>query len=435
MFKAAFKLIALGLILGPVLLLMAVTEGTPSAPPAAVPTPEHAATAKQLMQRLRRVSLNPAHDPEITVTLEEMNAVLAFGARVIPGLRGAAELVPEGLRVRLSAQIPGLAALGWVNAEAVVPPFTGPPRIALLRLGHLDLPPETSLAAGIWLADMVIGGGVGSLAREGVTRLALGPDEVTVGVTVGVEGRRSLRRRFAALLRGEDMPTADEIDAYYRLFRAEIDAGRLPDTGSFLPHLRYVVETVGARAAPGRAPHELTAALFGLTRGCGARDFRLVVGRLAGGDHGDAGTWERNCDAVTLAGRIDTRRHFLTAAALKAASTVGVSLAIGEFKELVDIRQAGGFDFTDMVANISGIRFADTLMEAPLEDWPALLDRLEAESDVVAGFEGVPQILERGAFEAQFGDVESPEYRAMLAEIEGRVAALAFNAPLAGTGG
>lgn len=434
MLKTALKLMALGVLLGPVALLMAVTEGAPAAPPAAVATPERAETAKRFLRRLRRVSKNPADDPEIAVSLEEMRAVLAFGARVIPGLRGGVDLVPEGLRVRLSAPIPGLAALGWVNAETVVPPFDGAPRLARLRVGRLELPPEASLAAATWIADRALGGGAASLARAAVPRMEVGAAGVRVAVRLDGEGRKSLVRRLAGLVRGDAMPTAGEIDAYYRLFRAEIDAGRLPDAGSFLPHLRFALETVRARAAPGRAAHELTAALFGLTRVCGARDFRLVVGRLAGGEHGDPGRWRRDCAGVTLAGRVDTRRHFLTAAALKAASTVGVSHAIGEFKELVDTPH-GGFDFTDMVANLSGIRFAERLMTTPLAGWPALIARLDAEASVVAGFDGMPEILAREAFEARFGDLESPAYRAMVAGIEARVAALPFHAPLAAPGG
>ena len=58
--------------------------------------------------------------------------------------------------------------------------------------------------------------------------------------------------------------------------------------------------------------------------------------------------------------RHDSRLHFITAAALKAASNRGFAVGVGEFKELYDsLSGDNGFDFTDLAANNSGIRLSD----------------------------------------------------------------------------
>ena len=128
---------------------------------------------------------------------------------------------------------------------------------------------------------------------------------------------------------------------------------------------------------------------------------------------------------MTFNGRVDSRRHFITSAALQAASNRGFSVSVGEFKELYDtISGAGGFDFTDMAANLSGIRLSNVLMTTPRADWPARLARLETENDVIVAFDGIPHLMPDTEFAARYGDIDSPAYREMIARIEAGIDAL-----------
>lgn len=422
-------LVVLALLAAPVAFAVAALEPAPLVAAAPEATPESAIATRNIVHRVRAVTDDQA-DPLLTVTPEEIEGAIAFASRLLRGLRGEAEIVPEGLRLRLSLPVPGWPALGWINAEAVVPPFEGGARLASARLGGIDLPPGLTLGLAEAAGNLVLGGGAGTKLRAAVPDLAVAPDHVTVRVVMDGTMRGAMTRRLARTVRGGEMPEAAEIRGYYLALRDALEAGLLPDQGSFLPYLRFTVEEAHRRAAPGREDHEFTAALFALTQLCGARDFRLVVGRLVEGVVPDDTTaWTRSCEQVGLAGRIDTRRHFITAAAIKAASTIRISFTIGEYKELVDtITGAGGFDFTDIVANASGIRFAETFMAAGRDEWPMLRDRLDEEADVLAGFDAIPGLMPRPEFERRFGDVESPQYRAMIAEIEGRIDALALHA-------
>ena len=85
---------------------------------------------------------------------------------------------------------------------------------------------------------------------------------------------------------------------------------------------------------------------------------------------------------------------------------------------------ASGFDFTDIVANNSGIRMSDRMMRTAHEEWPALLRLVGHEEDVIAPIEGIPTAMTRDQFAAGFGSLESPEYAAMLDRIEARIDAL-----------
>jgi hypothetical protein len=138
---------------------------------------------------------------------------------------------------------------------------------------------------------------------------------------------------------------------------------------------------------------------------------------------------DNHCDAPTLAGRDDLKRHFAVSAGIAAARAGGAVAGIGELKELMDSGEGGtGFSFDDIAANLSGQRFAEAFLAADPSDWPAMLDLIEAESDVLPSLEGLPTRLPEAEFRARFGDVDSPAFAAMMADIEARIAA----APLHG---
>jgi hypothetical protein len=63
-------------------------------------------------------------------------------------------------------------------------------------------------------------------------------------------------------------------------------------------------------------------------------------------------------------------------------------------------------------------------LEAPREDWPALLARISREEDVLPALHGLPEGMGAAEFRQRYGDVDSPAYQALMAEIVGRIDAL-----------
>jgi hypothetical protein len=126
----------------------------------------------------------------------------------------------------------------------------------------------------------------------------------------------------------------------------------------------------------------------------------------------------------------DTLHNAYTAALFgltKACGARGFSVSIGEFKELYDsISGAGGFDFTDIAVNLSGVALSDYMMTRQLDGWAATLIRLNQENDIIVPFEGIPQIMSEASFEERFGDVDSPDYKEMIDQIENQINQLAL---------
>jgi hypothetical protein len=127
---------------------------------------------------------------------------------------------------------------------------------------------------------------------------------------------------------------------------------------------------------------------------------------------------------VTLRDRSDLRLHFIYSAALKLASDSGISFALGEFKELVDVAPDGsGFSFADLAADRAGIWFAEeaTRDEASARRMQSLLSNSGREGVFFPAISDLPENLSEQAFETEFGGIDGPGYRMVVREIDWRL--------------
>ena len=409
------------------LLAFALLETEPRV--ARVPVPDRVAAVQAHDVVRRALEVRRAADPAPVFALEaaELESVLTVAARLLPGLRLSGGFDAHGLHLALSMPVPVVAAGLWVNGSVTVLPSDAGLRIGALRLGALPLPPEWTLRASVWLADLVIGDpGLGAVAAS-LRDTRIGPAGLRTTVAMPLDTReavsRGLQRAVRSVAVSADVATIDGI-------LAEIDAaqreGLLPREGSALPYLRFAIEAASARADTMAPPAAAGSALIALAIACGERHLQSVTGTTAGSPAADQ-SWA--CRRTTLGGRIDLRRHFTVSAALKAAAELGPAAQIGEFKELYDSRPRGsGFSFDDLAANRAGIAFATLLLSASTEDWPRILASIRTESDVLPEFRDLPSGLSEARFRERFGDIDSPEFARVVAEIDRRIEALPLHA-------
>lgn len=419
-----FFLLVLLPALGAILLTVALTDPDPAVPPAGPPRPADVAAARTAGEGLRRALRGEAE--ELRIETDAVGSAVRLAARVLPELRADARVAGGDLRLRLSLPMHLPGGQRWLNLAASVPPFDAGLTLRELTLGGVALPPDLTLDLLRAGANVALGDRMGDRVLGLVQGLEIGEEALvlTLGPATGGEG--GLARRVVAALHGGELPPPERVAGDYAAIRAAIDAGELPEDGTVLPHLRFALDRAGA-AAGGDVGESYTAAILALARACGGPEARDIPESLTG-PVADAG-WQRDCHSVTLGGRTDLRQHFLLSAALKALANRGFAVSLGEFKELHDTRAGGsGFDFTDIAANNAGIRLSDRLMAAPPGAWPALVARIRAESDILPRLQGLPGRMTESAFEARFGSVDSPAYRAVLDEIEARIDALPLHA-------
>ena len=115
----------------------------------------------------------------------------------------------------------------------------------------------------------------------------------------------------------------------------------------------------------------------------------------------------------------------MVSAGLYAATSGTTAFGMGELKELLDSNDGGsGFSFDDMAADAAGVRFAAAFLGAPKSRWPAMLAQIRDESDVLPSLDGLPSGMSAADFRARYGDVDSPAYAALVAEIDRRLDAM-----------
>lgn len=406
-------------------LLLQRTAMLSAAPP---PTAEDVAATRQLMRDIR--SGSGATDGILRTDAAQLNSAMRLGARFLPGFRGKVTVEEAHVTGAVSIPVPWWDGQRWFNAIGRAPEFEGRIKPSEIFVADYSLPPDLMMKMGRIGANLVLGDGIGDTILQAATAMEIEGEALVFGLDLDRMGQNGLMRGTFGALKGNDLPTPEEIDAYYLLIRQAMEDGRLAQSESFLPYLQFALQAAFEEDQPTRLPDRYTAAILGLARACGAQDFDLIVGRFMFKPEEAAQNWTIECKDVTFNGRIDSRRHFLTSAALQAISITGFAVSAGEFKELYDtISGAGGFDFTDMTANLSGIRLSNVLMARPAADWPALLAQLQAEGDVIPSFDGIPQLMPEEEFKSRFGDIDSTAYREMIARIETRIDALSLYIP------
>ena len=395
--------------------LLAVQAG-PALPARAAPDAETAGLTRDLAGTLRGVLEAEAARGEIVLPLARIQALLTSGERIQRGLRAEAEIDADRLVLRGAIGPPVLPAPVWLNPTLVVAASDRGLVIERAALGRLPLPPalaRAALGAGI---DRVLGPGTGAVVLDAISGVAIGPDAVTLSYELGEEDRAALFARVKDRVRGLAGDTdAERIHAHLWFLDRAGDRRELPRSGSALPYLRHVL-------AQAEGAEDMKAALLALTLYCGED----ALGPAVGANLSPSMQGRRNhCDGATLDGRDDLKRHVIVSAGIYAARSGQVAFGMGEFKELLDSGSGGsGFSFDDMAADLAGARFAQVALATPAAERAALRDRITTEADVLPSLEGLPSGMTEAAFRARFGDVESPAYKAMIAEINARLDAM-----------
>ena len=409
----AILLIGLGLL---------ALEGKPLVSGMAAPTSNDVIEARAFASAARASDEVGDQPRAPLITAEaQLNSVLRLVSRFTPGFRGTLSVGETEIEGKASLPVPYTREAIWLNISASAPGFDEALSLSRVKLGRIPLPPGLALEAMRRSANLVIGDDFGDRLLGAASRMIIEQDRLILNLDIDGVGDNRMMRRLFGTLRGADMPDSRDIDRYYFMIRDAMDRGALPSEGSYLPYLDFTLKAAVEGSGIEGGLNAYTSALFALTYACGAKDFTLVVGDMLGRDADASQAWQTDCSQLTLNGRVDTRRHFTTAAALQAASNRGFSVTVGELKELYDVLESGGFDFTDIAANNAGIRMSQRFMSSPVQDWPALIAQIESENDVIMSFDDIPQIMSEQDFIVNFGSIESSRYRAMLDKIEAKI--------------
>ena len=414
-------LVAAGMVLGALAI-----ELRPSVPVPAVADAEAAARTRDLARAAAELLRAERAAGEITLPLDQIDALILSARRLAPGFRARAEAEEGRLILEGSAGLPAAEPWIWLNPRLAIASSEEGLAIESVRLGRLPLPPALARRALVAGLDHGFGPGLGEALLAALAGVRVEPDRIALRYALDPEAKDWLYAALKDQVRGfaGGADGARIRGHLWRLDRAG-DRGRLPRRGSALPYLAHVAATAGGG-------EEMKSALLALALYCGESAFGPALGVWVG-DHMRGA--RNHCEGTTLGGRDDLKRHFIVSAGIYAARSGQVAFGMGELKELLDSEPGGsGFSFDDMAADLAGARFARALLEAPEAERAALAERIRSEADVLPPLEGLPRGLTEAEFRARYGDVEGPAYRALIAEIDRRLDAMPLYAGAAGGG-
>ena len=417
-----------GGIIFPIVGIWLAIDDFPVVQESKAPEAEDAYRTKRLAKRAFLRIATTTGPGELAFTEQELNGLAALAARAVPGLRGRVNITQWGLESVASIPIPGRVIDGYVNVRAGLEPSSRGIRISHLSIGSISVPGPFAISVMRVLGNLALGEGRGSLIIDMVERVELEDRRVVIRVNVPPDLRVALedtRGRFEFVrdvvgLLGDP----ERIGIYYD--RIEAVDGRLDDAArnTLASYMGPLFSLARERSRNADPVVENESLIYAMATYFGSYRFGTLTGmkRTARGP----GARPRR-GSPGLAGRRDLRLHFLISAGLELLSNHDVSIAIGEFKELLDTEKGGtGFSFTDLAADRAGVRFAQVATEGfgsarRLQD--ALADS-RSESAFFPPISGLQDGLSQLEFKQIYGGVDGERYRETVAEIDTRIAAL-----------
>lgn len=350
-----------------------------------------------------------------TVSLSQQDIDLLANYFASRYARGGAQIAlrPGVATVVATAELPANPAGRFLNVRASVHDTGALPRLEAVSIGRLPVPDL--------LANAVLDRAWAKLQENEDVRAAaaavkrLGIAENRLDVTF--EWRTDLPDRLRTAL----LPRAEQERLRpYQARLAELTRGGDRAAALSLADLASgLLRLAGGRNGDADAAAENRAALFVLAVYASGKGLASAVPAAA--------EWPLPAARkLTLGGRVDFAQHFAISAALAAGAGGPFADAVGVYKEVDDSRRGSGFSFADIAADRAGTRFGEaaTASATSARKVQALARAGLRESDVMVAARDLPEAMPEAEFKRRFGGVDAPAYNRMIAEIDGRIAAL-----------
>ncbi len=424
LFRLLFLYLPLALIVGAGFALVYGIDDRPAVATEARLSLEDVARGRLLADRYRLSDMPAGKDTPITMTAEELDAVLDATMAASDRVRARAVLRPYGLVVAATVTLPArLGPLGrYVNLRVALPPSSEGFEVSRLAVGRIEVPGALVKPAVGLALDLLAGTGSGRQMVDSVRSVSFSGDKVTV--LYRPPGQVVDRLREAAI-DAAAIGNAEKVALYYDAIgaRARVLAGR--GSVSLADFVGTVFKLAKTRSVTHDPADENRAALLALAIRFGDSRFARLVGHKAV----DAVHADPPRDAhVRLEGRSDWVQHFIVSAALALAGDRRMADVIGVAKEADDITHSSGFSFTDLAADRTGTRLARA---ATASDASArrIQDALAGPIGEAAFFPHVgdlPESMSGDAFRRRFGDIRDDRYVRMVMEIDRRIDRIAL---------
>lgn len=373
-----------------------------------------------LLNQARKVVQNRNVPHQIALSSAQANSLAGFLQRA--GLNVQAKVVFEQdiAVVKTSYHVGHFITDYYINVEMNM--LSGPGlQIEDLTIGDLSVPGAWALKLAEVIFNWKTQSSAATEALQWVDKMAITADLIEISVKPSENLILSLKNMQGS----EDSKQTKLLKAqivYYLEFLSDTSRASNKPNASLAYYLSALMQEAQSESQFSNAATENEAAILALAIYAGNYRFARLIGQLSIAVE-DLPTARR---PVVIKGRTDLSLHFVYSAAIKLLSEKGVSIAVGEFKELMDRGEGGsGYSFIDLAADLAGAHFAELAISP---DYASQIQSILIASPFETSFFPSTTMLDEGlntqAFESKYQAVDSPAYQAAVDLINQRIAQL-----------
>jgi hypothetical protein len=421
--KNVIRLVVSLICLSPIIVPLLAIERKPLVSEADQQAFDGVGSATEILRRFDPRTLSSETTTKVSVSDAEIShAIGAVLSRLGTG-HGRVQTAPEGVVFQGTAALPiPETFLGrYLNVEARIAPSDTGLDVSSLAVGSISVPGWIIKPVTIYLLDRFMGEGKGDPIYSSIRSVQVTGDMITVGVQPPPGLVTDVKEAAGKALK---LDNAEAIRSYY-LTLAETSLSHSAAPVSLSTYLGPLFAVAQERSQSGDPIEENRALILALAMYLGDSRFQKLLSNVKTDDVSDGGF---DTSAVKLERRHDWVQHFTTTAAIQVAAGSSISNFIGEAKEVKDADGPSGFSFTDLAADRAGVRFAEvaTASEASARALQSALAAGAKETDFFPRVGDLPEGLSDAEFKANYGDVDSQAYGAMVRQIDSRIAKIAL---------
>lgn len=375
--------------------------------------------AQLLAQRYDPRRMDPAKITTVTASEAELNTVLAGSLVGISPAAARVSVTQRGVLAGTTIALPVPAnPIGrYVNVRLTVAPSQQGLDVTRFAVGRVELPAMLVLPALRLTLDHLVGDGKGGPIVDSIRSVRVAGSVVTVAFRPPPKLVEDIKTAAVRQVRISDPRT---VQVYWKRLSEQYD--RTPRGGrvSLADFLRPTFAVARQRSETRDAVRENEAALIAVAMFFGDPRFERFVGDVLTPAQRQQ---RRGTEHVRLDGRHDFVQHFAISAGLTLTGGSAAADLIGELKEVKDSSQKSGFSFTDIGADRLGVRFARRAVasDANARRFQDVLSRAADEQAFFPGLADLPEGMSEAAFRSRYGDIGSPAYQRVIAEIDRRI--------------
>ena len=408
--------IVLLLIAGATAVAIMAVQKTPLVASTATTQLDGADSVNELLGQLQRAFSRREEGHQVTLTETQVESLVGVLQRALPDFKGVVNISPIGGTINLTYAIQDTGY--FVNASALVLPGNSL-RIEQVQIGDLTIPGRYLLRFLERTVNSYTDSEIATIALSRVERVTMESGELTLDVG-RLDALLTELNVVASNMSVDEESELQRLSAYYLRYLSGREIALSTEPVSLIEYLREGMARAREQSeTPQDAVLHNKAVILALAVYLGHHR----VGTLVGDIQPNADKALKPRRGAVLHNRNDLARHFIISAALELLSEEGMSLAIGEFKELMDRGNGGsGYSFVDLAADMSGNEFAQVATEiSTAVEVQNAMARIQSELEIIPAIDGLPEGLSKQAFIEQYERVDSMAYLKEVKEIKRRI--------------